>query len=214
MPPGLASITMQVQAFFTIMIAALALRDIPTRRQAVGIGIAFLGLVLIGLSVGGDLTYLGLGLTLAGALSRAIGNVLLKRLHDVEMLPLMVWLSLVPPLPALAISAFADDPLSLPAAVASASWLSIAAALYMGFVATVFAYAVWGHLLRTYPTALVAPFALLAPCTGAVCSAIVLGERFGPLRSVGMVMILIGLVITLMSSISIDGVIRRTWGKH
>jgi len=199
MPPGIASVTMQTQAFFTILIAALILRDVPTAKQLVGIGISFLGLVLIGLSVGADLTYLGLGLTLGGALSWAVGNVLVKRIGNVDMLSLVVWASLVPPLPALAVSALIDDQASLVTAVANASWMSIWSALYLGLVATVFAYAIWGKLLRDYSTALVVPFALLAPCAGAVSSAIVFGERFGTLRSAGMGLILIGLVLTVVS---------------
>ncbi len=213
MPPGLASITMQVQAFFTIMIAAMVLKDLPSGRQVMGIGTALLGLLLIGLTVGGDLTYLGLALTLGGALSWAIGNVLVKRLRDVEMLPLMVWLSLVPPLPALAISALFDDRASPFATLAGASWMSIAAALYLGLVATVFAYAVWGHLLRSYPTALVAPFALLAPCTGVVSSAILFGERFSALRSLGMGLILIGLAITVVSPAQLAS-LRAVFGRR
>lgn len=199
MPPGIASVTMQTQAFFTILIAALILRDVPTAKQLVGIGISFLGLVLIGLSVGADLTYLGLGLTLGGALSWAVGNVLVKRIGNVDMLSLVVWASLVPPLPALAVSALIDDQASLVTAVANASWMSIWSALYLGLVATVFAYAIWGKLLRDYSTALVVPFALLAPCAGAVSSAIVFGERFGMLRSAGMGLILIGLALTVVS---------------
>lgn len=199
MPPGIASVTMQTQAFFTILIAALILRDVPTAKQLVGIGISFVGLVLIGLSVGADLTYLGLGLTLGGALSWAVGNVLVKRIGNVDMLSLVVWASLVPPLPVLAVSALIDDQASLVTAVANASWMSIWSALYLGLVATVFAYAIWGKLLRDYSTALVVPFALLAPCTGAVFSAIVFGERFGMLRSAGMGLILIGLALTVVS---------------
>jgi O-acetylserine/cysteine efflux transporter len=213
MPPGLASITMQVQAFFTIGIAALVLRDVPTARQTAGVFVAFAGLVLIGLTIGHNLTILGLALTLGGAMSWAIGNVLVKRLGRVDMLALMVWLSIVPPLPALAISALVDEGPSLLAAVAGASWTSLGAALYLGFVATTFAYAVWGHLLRQYATALVAPFALLAPCTGVVSSALVFGERFGALRSLGMAMILIGLATTVVSPQSLTAfraAIRRT----
>ena len=198
MPPGLASVTMQVQAFFTIMIAALVLRDVPTRRQALGIAVAFLGLGLIALSVGPDLTFLGLTLTNLGALSWAVGNVLVKRLGQVDMRALMVWLSLVPPLPALALSVAVDERMSPIAVLSQASWPSILAALYLGLVATVFAYAVWGRLLRDYPTSLVAPFALLAPCTGIVSSAIVFGERFGTMRLLGMALILIGLAVTVI----------------
>ena len=200
MPPGLASIVMQVQAFFTIMIAMAVLRDIPTGRQGIGIVVAFLGLVSIGFTVGGDLTYLGLGLTLGGALSWAVGNVMVKRFGraDIDMLSLMAWLSLVPPLPALAISALIDEQPSLATSLAGASWPGIAAALYLGLISTTFAYAVWGHLLRQYSTALVAPFALLAPCTGVVSSMIVFGEQFDALRLIGMALILVGLAITVV----------------
>ena len=48
MPPGLASVTQQMQAFFTVLLAAAFLRDIPTRRQAIGMTVAFAGLAVSG----------------------------------------------------------------------------------------------------------------------------------------------------------------------
>jgi O-acetylserine/cysteine efflux transporter len=71
----------------------------------------------------------------------------------------------------------------------------VAAVLYLGLVATVLAYAIWGHLLRRHPAAQVAPFALLVPFVAAASSALVLGERFGPRRLVGMGLVLLGLAI-------------------
>lgn len=196
MPPGLASITMQMQAFFTVLIAALVLGDVPSRRQIIGMLAALGGLALIGATVGTDLRVLGLLLTLGAALSWAVGNVLLKRTSaEVPVLPLMAWLSLVPPLPALAVSAYFDRGPSLLEALASASWASIAAAIYIGALATTLAYAIWGALLRRYPTASVTPFALLAPCVGVVASALIFDERFGPLRYAGMALIFLGLAI-------------------
>jgi O-acetylserine/cysteine efflux transporter len=56
----------------------------------------------------------------------------------------------------------------------------------------------WGSLLQRYSTAVVAPFALLSPCTGVLASALVLGEVFGPVRYVGMALIMIGLAITML----------------
>lgn len=55
MPPELASVTQQMQALFTVLLAATFLRDIPSRRQGVGMTVAFAGLALIGLTVGSDL---------------------------------------------------------------------------------------------------------------------------------------------------------------
>lgn len=183
MPPGVASVTQQMQVFFTVLLAAIVLREIPTARQGAGMTAACVGLVAIALSVDADLTWLGLGLALASAASWAIGNILVKRHPGTPMLALMVWLSLVPPLPALA--------------VAAATWPSLIAALYLGAVATVLAYAIWGSLLTRYSAAMVTPFALIAPCVGVAGSAIAFGEAFPPFRYVGMALIVAGVGITV-----------------
>jgi O-acetylserine/cysteine efflux transporter len=99
LPPGLASVTQQMQVFFTVLLSAVFLRDEPSKRQCGGMAIAFVGLALIGFTVGADLKPIALGLALSGALSWGVGNVLLKRLPGVPIFPIIVWASLVPPLP-------------------------------------------------------------------------------------------------------------------
>jgi O-acetylserine/cysteine efflux transporter len=198
LPPGLASVTQQMQAFFTVLLAALFLRDVPSLRQCVGMTIAFAGLALIGLTTGADFEPAALGLALAGAVSWAIGNVLVKRAAGVPIFPLVVWASLVPPLPALLVSSVYDQRSSLVDAVGGASWLGIGAAVYLGIVATIVAYASWGSLLQRYPTAVVAPFALIAPCTGVVSSALIFREVFSPVRYAGMALILAGLAVIVV----------------
>ena len=198
LPPGLASLLVQTQALFTIVFAAMALREHPTTRQVLGVAVAFAGLVLIVLTVGQDLTIVGFCLAMGSAISWGLGNVLLKRISEVEMLDLIVWLSLVPPLPALALSLLLDGPAGLTRAVSSASWLAVAAALYLGVVATILAYAIWGRLLRRYPAATVTPFALLVPFVGGYASALVFGERFGPLRLAGMALVLLGIAVIVL----------------
>lgn len=197
MPPGLASVSQQMQVFFTVLLAARFLRDVPTARQCLGMTVAFAGLALIGLTVGGDLKPIALGLALAAALSWAVGNVLVKRNASVPIFPLVVWCSLVPPLPSLLLSSLYDRQ-SLVAAMVHASWLSIAAAIYLGTLTTIFGYAVWGRLLQNHSASVVAPFALLSPCTAILASATIFGETFSPLREVGMALILAGLAIVVM----------------
>jgi O-acetylserine/cysteine efflux transporter len=195
MPAGLASVTQQTQAFFTVLLAALFLREIPRLRQSVGMMVALAGLVLIGLTTGADLKLAALGLALAAALSWAIGNILVKRTAGVPVFPLMAWCSLVAPLPVLLLSWLVDPQPSLIGAVMNASWPSIATALYLGTLATPIAYGMWSHLLQRYPASVVAPFALLSPVTGILSSALILGEVFGPLRYAGMALILAGLAV-------------------
>jgi O-acetylserine/cysteine efflux transporter len=195
MPPGLASIVIQTQALFTIVFSAVMLGERPSPRQWTGTAIAFAGLAVIAATVGQHLTAIGFTLTGLAAVSFGIGNVLVKRLPPVDALHLVIWLSLVPPLPSLALSAFLDGPRALVTALAAASWLQVAAILYLGVVATVLAYAIWGWLLRRYVVATVAPFALLTPFVAAYASSLVFGERFGALRLAGMALVMLGLAV-------------------
>ena len=199
LPPGVASVTQQMQAFFTVGLAAPLLGDVPTRRQTAGMLVALAGLGLIASTTGADLRFTGLALGLGAAFSWAVGNVLLKRLREVPVLSLVVWCSLVPPLPAMLVSHFTEPAGGLPAAVLRASWVSLGAIVYLGGLATVVAYAVWGSLLRRYPAGAVAPFALLAPCAGIVSCALIFGEVPGPVRWAGMALILAGLAIVVLA---------------
>jgi len=199
MPPGLASVVVQTQALFTIVFAALALGERPTARQWLGSAVALSGLALIGLSVGGELALAGFLLTLVSPVSFAVGNVLLKRLGPADTTSLMAWLSLVPPLPALALSMALDGPLALPRALTRAPAAGLLSAAFLGLVATALAYALWGALLRRYTTATVTPFALLVPFVGAVSSSLAFGERFGPLRLAGMALVLAGLAVIVLA---------------
>ena len=174
--------------------------------------IAFAGLVLIGLTVGGDLKLTALGLALAGAFSWAVGNVLVKRASGVPVFPLVVWASLVPPLPALLVSGLAGQGPSFVAAILGASWVSIAGAVYLGALATVMAYAAWGGLLQRYSAAVVAPFALIAPCAGVLSSALIFDEVFSPMRYAGMTLILGGLAVIVLPVGQRIGILRGVDG--
>lgn len=159
MPPGLASIALQVQAFITIAIAAVVLRELPSRRQLAGAALAFVGLVLIAATVGANgVTPAGFLLLLGAAASWACGNVLLRRVGPVDMLPLVCWLSLVPVLPLIALSLALEGPARIAEALAGATWLSVGSLAYIVVISTIFGYAAWGHLLKLYPAAVAAPF--------------------------------------------------------
>ena len=197
MPPGLASVTQQIQVFITVLLAAAFLGDHPTRRQITGMVVAFAGLALIAFTIGGDLRPAALALALGAAFSWSVGNVLVKRAHKTPIFALLAWCSLVPPLPSLAISA-AVDPVPIWTALVHASWPSLLAVIYLGAITTNIGYAAWGYLLQRYKAGTVAPFALLSPCTGILSSAWLFGEVFPPARYAGMALILAGLAVILL----------------
>lgn len=192
MPPGLASVTLQSQAFLTILFASLALGERPKQRQLVGAGIAALGLLTIATTVGGDFTMIGLGLTIASAASWAIGNVLMRGAGKVDMLSMVVWLSLVPPIPLFVLSLAFEGWPAIVSGVTGMGLVGAGSILYLALLATLVGFGLWGFLLRNHPASTVAPFSLLVPLFGTLSSWIVLGETFSPLRVAGMGLILLG----------------------
>jgi O-acetylserine/cysteine efflux transporter len=201
MPPGLASVVMQSQAFFTILCAALVLGERPRLRQIAGMTVAACGVVAIGATAAGqgsDMTWLGLALVLAASASWAVGNIIMRSTGPVEFLPMIVWLSVVAPLPLLFVSLIFEGQAAIVAAFSRWSWLGAASVAFQGVVATIGGYGMWSSLLRRYPASVVAPFSLLVPVFGIASAALVFGERFGPLRLIGMGLILIGLAIVAL----------------
>lgn len=209
MPAGLASVTTHTQALFTIIAATIVFREIPTRKQGFGVLVAFAGLACIAFSIGGELTALGLALTLGGAVSWAIGNTILKSVRDVDMFPLIIWMCIVPPLPSLLVSAALGELHTIPEQLLGATWQSWLAACYLGVIATTIAFGAWAYLLKLYPAVVVTPFALFAPVAGVLMSYLVLGETFGTLRGIGMTLVLCGLVITILAGRQRGQSIRR-----
>jgi O-acetylserine/cysteine efflux transporter len=198
-PVGLASVIVQSQALFTVAFAAAAFREIPTGVQVAGIGVAMIGLLMICGTVGFDFSVGAFAVLMISPVSFAIGNLLLRQARKVPMFDLFAWLCLVPPLPLLALAFAVDGP--------RATWLSLShmsvtgwiSMLFVGAISTCIAYWLWGRLLRDHTAAQVVPFALLVPFVGAAASSAVFGETFGPLRLAGMVTVVGGIAIMLLS---------------
>jgi O-acetylserine/cysteine efflux transporter len=198
MPPGLASVVIQSQAFFTLTFAAVAARAMPGARQVIGTLLGLGGLAVIAGTVGGDATAAGLILTLGAAAAWAVGNLLLKGAGRVEMLPMIAWMSAVATLPLLALSLLVEGPAAVGAALASMTATGVAAVLWLALPATLLAFAIWGRLLRLYPAGTVAPFSLLVPVFGLASAALVFGEHLGPARLAGMALVGVGLSVVVV----------------
>ena len=198
-PVGLASVIVQSQALFTVAFAALAFREIPTRLQLTGIGIAAIGLLMICGTVGFDFSVGAFAVLLSAPISFAIGNLLLRRARDVPMFDLFAWLCLVAALPLMALTFAVDGPQATALALRHLSLTGLFSMLFIGAITTCFAYWLWGRLLREYTAAQVVPFALLVPFIGAAASSVVFGETFGALRLGGMITVIGGVAIMLLS---------------
>jgi len=199
MPAGLSSLVIQTQAFFTVGLAAWLLHDRVTRHSMIGAAIAAAGIGVLAwqqLGAGATATFAGFMLVIASALSWSVGNIIAKQAAgraEVDMLGLVVWSSLAAPLPlALASWVFEGGPAAWDA-VAGMTWQPWACVLFMSYCATLFGLARWNALLHRYPTAVIAPFALLIPVFGLASGAFFLAESLAPLQFAGVALVLAGL---------------------
>lgn len=198
-PVGLAAVIVQSQALFTVAFAALAFSEFPTRLQIAGIAVAAVGLLMICGTVGFDFSVGAFAVLMISPVSFAVGNLLLRQAREVPMFDLFAWLCLVPPLPLLALAFAVDGPQATWQSLLQLSATGWASMLFIGAVSTSIAYWLWGRLLRDHTAAQVVPFALLVPFVGAAASSAVFGETFGPLRLTGMITVVGGIAIMLLS---------------
>jgi O-acetylserine/cysteine efflux transporter len=199
MPAGLSSLVIQMQVFFTMALGAWWMHDRITPHHIVSALIAGVGMILLAahkVSEGASATLVGFVLVVAAAIGWAVGNILAKRLMHGgadEMLGLVIWSSLVPPLPlALMSYAFEGGPAAV-AAVLHMDALRWGCVLLLAYGATLFCFVTWNRLLHRYPTALVSPFGLLIPVAGLASGTLLVGERLAPLQIAGTVLVLAGL---------------------
>ncbi|MGA4450053.1 EamA family transporter [Ectopseudomonas chengduensis] len=212
MPAGLASLVLQSQAFFTLFFAALFLGERLRGSNLFGLLVAASGLVLIGLQGGQAMTLAGFALTIAAASMWALGNVVTRKLGKVNLVGLVVWGSLIPPLPFLALSLWLEGPELISQSLRSLSLDSLLVLAYLAFGATILGYGLWSRLLSRYPASQVAPFSLLVPVVGISSSALLLGERLGGLQMVGAALVMAGLLINVWGGRLLDSWRQRAPG--
>lgn len=201
--PGLASLVVQSQVFFTIGMAVWLRGERLSVRQGLALVLAAAGLAVILVHVDAVTTPLGLALVLVAALSWGLGNMVQRATPEAPSLPFVVWASLfsIPPLLGLALI-FEGAPAMI-ASVATMTpklWVEL---LYQSFGNTLFGYAAWGWLLARHPAAVVSPWALLVPVFGLTASALALGEALPPWKLAAAALVIGGLALNSLPGLSL-----------
>lgn len=198
MPAGLASVVLQVQAFFTMLIAYFVLRERPKRQQIIGAVIAFLGIGIMALERVEGAGLLAFALTILAALSWGCANVIVKKIKDFDALSTTVWSSLVASIVLLAISVLLDGPDPLIGFVIAPDLSIVMMLVFLAYPATLLGGIVWNWLLSVHPASMVAPFTLLVPITGLLSGWIVLGETISRLEMAGGGLIVFGIAMSVL----------------
>jgi len=196
--PGLASLVIQVQVFFTIGLAMALAGEGLQRVQWLALALGASGLGVIVAHTDGSTTLLGLGLILLAALSWAGGNLVSRAAGRINMVAYVVWSSLFAVPPLFVLSLWVEGWDALAAGVQGAGLGAWAAVAWQAWGNSIFGYAAWGWLLARYSAATITPMALLVPVFGMASSAWWLGEPL-PLWKLGAAaLVLSGLALNLL----------------
>lgn len=201
LPTGLAALMLQVQVFFTVLIAGIVLREPVLAHHLLGMFTAAVGLVFIGIGhYQGQLPLTAMLPVFGAAASWACGNIIVKRIGPVNALSLVVWGG-IPALCAFTLAALllygADG---LAQHTANLTWKGIVGILFLAYVASLVGYTGWGALLAKHPAGKVTPFALLVPVIALLAGCLVLNERLALWHWLGIIVVMGGLTLHIFGS--------------
>ena len=196
--PGLASLVIQMQVFFTIALAMWRTRETLKPHQIGAFVLALIGMGVIAAHNGQGVTVLGVGLVLAAAMGWALGNQAGREAGSVNMLAYVVWAALFSAPSLLVLSLLLEGPHAIAAGIAKASWITWSTVIWQSVGNTMFGYACWAWLLSRYPAATIAPMSLLVPIFGFGASAAILHEPLPAWKIGATLLIMAGLAVNLL----------------
>ncbi|MBX3585185.1 MAG: EamA family transporter [Ramlibacter sp.] len=206
MTAALASVLMQTQVFFTAVFGFVLLHERANRTLQAGLLLAALGLACFAMNYlapgsGTATTFWGLVLNLCAAAMWAASNIVARKAQQAssgfDALGFVVWSSLVPIVPFTLFTLAFDAPATRWQWLAAplSSWLAVA---YLGWVATIWAYAMWTGLLKRHPANRVAPFSLGVPVVGLAAGMGVLGETITSWQWAGIALVVAALACVML----------------
>lgn len=213
--PGLASLVIQTQVFFTVGMAVLLAGERVRVFQWLAMAIALAGIALIGwhaVTEGAAITPLGLLLILLGALAWAAGNMVSRAAGRIDSLAYMVWSSIFAIPPLVLLSLWLEGWPAVQRGLVQAGWTTWVAVLWQSVGNTLFGYGVWAWLLARYPAASVTPLALLVPVFGMSASAWWLAEPLPGWKIAAALLVIGGLALNMLWP-RIAGQWRRATGR-
>ena len=211
--PGLASLVIQTQVFFTIGFAMFFAKEKLRLYQVVAVIVAMIGLGIIAVHTDATTTVLGLALVVVAGFSWGVANTTSRRAGSINMFSYVIWASIFAIPPLLVISWFFEGGWEvMSTSMASASMAAWTAVLWQAWGNTLFGYAAWGWLLSKHPAALVAPAPLLVPIFGMGASAFFLSEPLPAWKMLAAGLVIAGLLVNLFWP-TIKGQIRKQFSE-
>jgi O-acetylserine/cysteine efflux transporter len=197
--PGLASLVLQTQVFFTIGLSIVLSGERLKPVQWLALALAVAGIVVILVHTDAHTTPLGLAIALLAALCWGVGNHTAKQAGRVNMLAYVAWSSLFALPPLFALAFMVDGWPAIRDGVMRADLATWAAVAFQSVANSMFGYAVWGWLLARHLAATITPMALLVPVFGMAASLVWLGEPLPFWKIAAALLVMTGLAVNVLA---------------
>ena len=200
--PGLASLVIQSQVFFTIGLSALMYRDRLRALQWPAFALAVGGLAIVAshVSTQAGVTAFGVTLVIGAALAWSLCNLIARAAGRVDALGFMVWSSPFAAVPLWAIALLQNGTQPVVDSLAQAGWVPWLAVAWQATGNTLFGYGAWNWLLARHSPSAVTPTALLVPVFGMTASALALHEGLPMWKLGAAALVMGGLAVNLLAT--------------
>lgn len=198
MSTGMAPLVMQAQVFFSMFFAAIFLGEQASFWQIVGAMVAICGISLVGLHLDQSISLLGFVCILGSAATWGVGNLITKKMRQVNMAALVIWGSFYAAIPMSLCTLIFEGRASIVHTYHHFTWVGVVAVGYIVYVSTWVGYGVWNWLIGRYPVGKIVPFTLLVPVVGMLSAVVFLGEPMQVWKLGSGCLVLLGLVINLL----------------
>ncbi len=194
-----AVLLVQTEVPFGVIFAYFMLKEKPTIRALIGISIAFVGVYILTGSPNLEGKFIGIGLTILGSATWALGQVLVKPLSkEINPLALVAWLALFSAPILIVFSAVLDgNTINYLSNAKFEHWII---AIYIGFIMQPITYGCFYYVLKNNPLYKVLPIVTMGiPPTGLLAAIFLLGEKPTQELFIGGAIIIVGVILIVFT---------------
>ena len=192
-----AAILVQLEGPILAIMGAFLLKEKLGITRALGMGLAFIGVLIIVGEPRLDGHLNSVILLIAGSAVWAVAQIMISRLKDLSGITILAWVAIMATPQMFVASLLIEDGQWL--AITTASFIDWSIILYLALIMTVLGYSVWYHLLSSVDVSKVSPFLMLLPITSIIAGMVLLDEKLTSSMILGGLLIMSGVASTLIS---------------
>ncbi|MDB9933442.1 EamA family transporter [Candidatus Thioglobus sp.] len=192
-----AAILVQLEGPILAIMGAFLLKEKLGITRALGMGLAFIGVLIITGEPRLDGHLDSVILLIAGSAVWAVAQIMISRLKGLSGITILAWVAIMATPQMFVASLLIEDGQWL--AITTASFIDWSIILYLALIMTVLGYSVWYHLLSSVDVSKVSPFLMLLPITSIIAGIVLLDEKLTSSMILGGLLIMSGVASTLIS---------------